>query len=257
MRVRQTSKRGVGAYNEDRVAAAGEWAFVLDGATAPSGVESGCIHGVTWLVDRLSESLQALMDTDMSLADVLACAISRVRYAHGGHCDLANPDSPSATAALARHSDQGLDYLVLADSAVLFALEDGGVRAVSDTRVDRLPGGRPYPRQLVRASRNTPGGFWVASTAPEAAYEAVTGTVRTNEFALLSDGCTRLVEYYGHSWEAVWNHLRVRGPKALVDWVRAEERSKGVPLGKVHDDATALHARLAAQPVRSLAPLGG
>ncbi|TDQ47985.1 protein phosphatase 2C domain-containing protein [Actinorugispora endophytica] len=252
MRIRQASRRGVAANNEDRIGAGADWAFVLDGATAPSGVASGCAHDVSWLVDRLAEALRVTLGTPMPLPDALAVAIERVRYAHGGGCDLDNPDSPSATAVLARRSEHGLDYLVLADSAVLFAQDDGTVRAVSDDRVDRLPGGRPYSRQLVRESRNTPGGFWVASTVPEAAYQAVLGTARASEFALMSDGCTRLVDYYGHTWESVWRHLRERGPHSLVDWVRAEEVRNGVPLGKIHDDATVLHAVFTPDQARRL-----
>lgn len=253
MRTRQASRRGIGLDNEDRVGAGTDWAFVLDGATAPSGVTSGCRHDVSWLVDRLAEALRCALGTPMPLPDVLAVAIDRVRYAHGGGCDLANPDSPSATVALARRSEHGLDYLVLADSAVLFPQPDGTVRAVSDDRVDRLPGGRPYSRRLVRESRNSPGGFWVASTEPEAAYHAVLGTARANEFALMSDGCTRLVEYYGHTWESVWRHLRTRGPHSLIDWVREEEGRNGVALGKLHDDATVLHSVFAPAPARVLA----
>ncbi|KUP96922.1 protein phosphatase 2C domain-containing protein [Thermobifida cellulosilytica] len=253
MRIRQASRRGVGAHNEDRLGAGANWAFVLDGATAPSGVDSGCIHDVSWLVDQLAEALRITLSTPMPLTDALAVAIERVRYAHGGSCDLDNPDSPSATVALARRHEEGFDYLVLADTAVVFADEDGTVRAVSDDRVDRLPGGRPYSRELVRKSRNAPGGFWVASTVPEAAYEALTGTVRTSEFALMSDGCSRLVDYYGHTWEQVWEHLRLHGPHSLVDWVRAEERRHGVALGKLHDDATVLHAVFAPEQIRRLA----
>jgi len=253
MRIRQASRRGVGANNEDRLGSGADWAFVLDGATAPAGVDSGCIHDVCWLVDQLAEALSVTLNTPMPLTDALAVAIERVCYAHGGQCDLNNPDSPSATVALARRCDDGFDYLVLADTAVVFAQGDGTVQAVSDDRVDRLPGGRPYSRQLVRESRNAPGGFWVASTVPEAAYEALTGTVRGNEFALMSDGCSRLVDYYGYSWADVWNHLRAYGPHSLVDWVRREERRHGVKLGKLHDDATVLHAVFAPDQARRLA----
>lgn len=183
-----------------------------------------------------------------SLTDVLAGAIERTRAAHGGACDLDNPDSPSSTVALVRRADREvpagdrLEYLVLADSTVLFELDGGRVTAVTDDRLDHLPGGRPYSRELVRAHRNAPGGFWVAATRVEAAHEARTGTVAAEggRFALLTDGCSRLVEYYGHSWEQVWLHLHRKGAESLVSRVRAEERRRGVPRGKLHDDATAL-----------------
>ena len=44
-----------------------------------------------------------------------------------------------------------------------------------DDRTSHLPGGRPYSYALVSSLRNQPGGFWVASTNPKAAYEAVQG----------------------------------------------------------------------------------
>ncbi|RCV52250.1 protein phosphatase 2C domain-containing protein [Marinitenerispora sediminis] len=247
MRVSYASDQGVGADNEDHAAAGTNWAFVLDGATAPHGVDTGCRHGVRWLVGQLAGALTAELSADRPergrpLADLLAAAIERTRAGHGASCDLANPDSPSSTAAVVRRTGAGFDYLLLADSTALFPAPDGGVTAVTDDRLDRLPGGRPYSPELVRAARNTPGGFWVAGTDPRAAHEAVTGSVPSTDgrFALMSDGCSRLVEYYGHGWQAVWDRLVESGPAALVAWVRAEERRHGVPRGKPHDDATAL-----------------
>ncbi|GAB3208517.1 Protein phosphatase 2C [Marinactinospora thermotolerans DSM 45154] len=243
------SERGVGARNEDYAAAAMDWAFVLDGATAAPGVDSGCRHDVRWLVERLGAALAWELSAARrpTLPDALAGAIERVRADHGGGCDLGNPDSPSATVAVARRAEDGagVEYLVLADSAVLLPDPDGKVTVVCDDRLDHLPGGRPYSRELVSASRNVPGGFWVASTVAEAAHEAVTGSVRCEDprFALLTDGCTRLAEYYGHPWSSVWEHLDEHGPDSLISWVRAEERRHGVPRGKRHDDATALYAR--------------
>ncbi|ASU85352.1 hypothetical protein CDO52_23420 [Nocardiopsis gilva YIM 90087] len=256
MRIGYASEQGQGAVNEDRVAAGVDWAFVLDGATAPPGVDSGCRHGVGWLVDRLAWGLTAELGAEHRppLPDVLAAAIERTRAAHGGDCDLENPDSPSSTVAIVRRSDTDarpggrgrtdiqLEYLVLADSAVLFATEDGRVTAVSDDRLDHLPGGRPYTREVVRAARNAPGGFWVAGARTEAAYAALTGTTASahGRFALMTDGCTRLVEYYGHTWEQVWLHLHKNGPASLISWVRDEEHRRGVIRGKRHDDATVL-----------------
>ncbi|GAA3763487.1 hypothetical protein HDA32_004655 [Spinactinospora alkalitolerans] len=247
MLIRYASEQGDGEHNEDYVAAGTDWAFVLDGATAAPGVRTGCRHGVRWLVHRLGAALATELSSARRrpLPDALAGAIDRTRDAHDG-CDLGNPDSPSATAAVARRTEDGLDYLVLADSAVLFPGPDGTVTAVSDDRLDHLPGGRPYSLELVRASRNVRGGFWVAGTAVEAAYEAVTGSVRPADgrLALMTDGCTRLVEHYGHAWSSVWRHLVDSGPESLIAWVRTEERRNGVERGKTHDDATALYAEL-------------
>jgi Protein phosphatase 2C len=234
-----------GAVNEDYVTAGPGWAVVLDGATAPTGVDSGCRHDVAWLVHRLAAALSARLvaGSGGSLADVLADAIKDVGAAHGDTCDLANPDSPSSTVAMARWGEGLVECLVLADSPILVGHTDGTVTVVDDDRIMRLPGGLPYTLELVRSQRNRPGGFWVASTSRTAAYEAVTATFPEDEVAavaMLTDGVTRLVERYGSTWPDLLAELRRSGPDHVIDLVRQAERAAPAPWGKPHDDATAL-----------------
>jgi hypothetical protein len=237
-----------GVVNEDYVAAGPDWAVVLDGATAPAGVDSGCVHDVAWLVHRLAAALSAGLagstgEAGESLGDVLAAAIKQVCAAHADTCDLANPDSPSSTVALARWGRGRLECLVLADSPIAVHLRDGSIAVVEDDRIMGLPGGPPYTLELVRAQRNRPGGFWVASTSQAAAYEAVTATFPESgidTMALLTDGVTRLVERHGHTWRDLIGELRTGGPDHVIGLVRAAERAAPAAYGKVHDDATAL-----------------
>jgi hypothetical protein len=234
-----------GVVNEDYVAAGPDWAVVLDGATAPAGVDSGCVHDVAWLVHRLAAALSAGLagSTGESLGDVLAAAIKQVCAAHADTCDLANPDSPSSTVALARWGRGRLECLVLADSPIVVHLRDGSIAVVEDDRIMRLPGGPPYTLELVRAQRNRPGGFWVASTSQAAAYEAVTATFPEEEVdavAMLTDGVTRLIDRYRRTWRDVMEELRTGGPDHVIDLVRAAELAEPAGRGKAHDDATAL-----------------
>jgi hypothetical protein len=219
---------------------------VLDGATHLDGVDTGCVHDVPWLVRHLAAALIGqLAASAASLAEILAGAIEATRRAHAGPCDLANPDSPSSTVAMVRVAGGALDCLVLGDSPVL--LRAGAtITPVTDDRVDHLqPGGRPYSRALVRAKRNAPGGFWVASTDPGAAREAIcVSAAGVTHAALLTDGVTRLVGRYGYDWPGVFAVLGRDGPAALIDRVREAERI-APPAGKPHDDATAVYARLA------------
>ncbi len=239
--------------NEDLAIAGPSWAVVIDGATAPAGVDSGCAHDVAWLVARLGGALAARLSADAPtpaptpLPALLADAIADTVEAHGSGCDLGNPDSPSATVALVRAAGGRLDYLVLGDSPVLLGLAGGGVRVVADDRLERLPGGRPYSLELVRRMRNAPGGFWVAAARPEAAAEAVHGSVDLRELraaGLCTDGVTRLVDWYGWTWDDLAAELETRGPRAAVEAVRALETARGPMRGKLHDDATAVWARL-------------
>lgn len=244
-----------GKPNEDYAVTGPDWAILLDGATAPAGVDSGCIHDVPWLVRHLAAGIVAgLVFTGSPLPEILAEAIGHTCKAHEGTCDLSNPDSPSSTAAILRVSGGALDYLVLGDTDLLL-YQDGQARVVHDDRTEHLPGGRPYSYQLVREHRNQPGGFWVASTKPEAAHKALYGRVGyVAEAALLTDGVVRLADWYGWDWERMFTVLRHDGgPAGLIRRVRDTERAQGVPFGKKHDDATAIYVsgilRNAGEPV--------
>lgn len=225
-----------------------DFVVVLDGATAPAGVESGCVHSVAWLVGRLATQLAIplLGRSRAPLAEVLADTILAVRAEHEDTCDLANPDSPSSTVAMVRISDEQVEHLVLADSPIVLRGPDRHVTVLADNRIDLLP---EYTLESVRRWRNQPGGFWVAGTDPKAAYEAVAGTTEraaVEAVALLTDGASRYSERYGHSWEDLVDLLETAGPRALVDQVRRYDRAAAVGSfrGKRHDDATAVLCRL-------------
>ncbi|MEV5411015.1 protein phosphatase 2C domain-containing protein [Thermopolyspora sp. NPDC052614] len=235
-----------GGRNEDFVVAGPSWVVVLDGATARADVDSGCRHDVSWLVGQLGSALarQLVTRAEESLPTLLAAAIRGTMAAHGDVCDLGNPDSPSSTVAVLRERAGLVEYLVLCDSSVVLRGVDGTLAVVHDDRVDRLPGGRPYSVELVRSSRNRVGGFWVASTCPEAAGEALTGAVpagAVDGVLMVTDGVSRLVEWYGRTWEEVVATAAKDGPGRLVEQVREAETEHGPRGGaKRHDDATAV-----------------
>ncbi|WP_285699357.1 protein phosphatase 2C domain-containing protein [Actinomadura sp. NBRC 104412] len=231
--------------NEDFAVAGPGWAVVLDGATPRPGVDSGCVHGPGWLVRRLGGELagRLALQGREPLADVLAESIKATSEAHARTCDLDNPDSPSTTVAMLRWGDDAVEWLALADSPLL--LDVGAeVRVIQDDRVNKLPS---YTTEAVRAARNSPGGFWVASTRPEAADQALTGqTQGVRRAALLSDGAARLVERFGlMTWAELLDLVDDEGPRELIRRTRRAEREQRVEgvRGKRFDDATALLVR--------------
>lgn len=232
-----------GAVNEDYVIAGPAWVAVLDGATAPRGVASGCVHDVPWLVRTLARAVMERVEGADPLTEVLAGAIAATMGAHAGTCDLAHPHSPSSTISILRRTGDRLDYLVLCDSPISVLRADGSVEVIHDDRTDHLLGGRPYSLELVESSRNRPGGFWVASTDPAAAFEALTGAVAVagvRGVGMFTDGVTRLVDWYGRSWAELTASASESGPASLLAQVRAAEQAHGTPRpGKLHDDATA------------------
>ncbi|MFD0685684.1 protein phosphatase 2C domain-containing protein [Actinomadura fibrosa] len=233
-----------GRPNEDFVAAGPGWVVLLDGATAPPGVDSGCRHDPAWLVRRIGGQIAARMalEDGKPLPDLVAEAIKVTGEAHTATCDLGNPDSPSSTVSLLRRREDVVEWFVLADSPIV--MDVGEVLVFRDDRVDRLPS---YTFEAVRRSRNSPGGFWVAGTRPEAAYEGLTGEVPVRGLrraAVLSDGASRLVERFGRlDWDGLLRLLDREGPRELVRRTRDAEASAAVAGGKRYDDATAVLVR--------------
>jgi hypothetical protein len=242
-----TSEPTPGQPNEDFVITGPTWAIVLDGASPSPSVDTGCIHDVPWFVRHLGAELTRLLTTSptIPLDDALACAITATRRLHEHTCHLANPDSPSATVVAVRQRDDQLDYLTLADSPLIVDT-DGEVRAIVDDRTAHLS---DYSIEGVRAARNHPGGFYVASTNPDAAYKAIRGTLPTatvRRAALLSDGAARLVERFDlMDWPELLDLLVTDGPASLIRRTRQAERAetdaeRTTRRGKQHDDATAV-----------------
>lgn len=253
--------------NEDFAAVTSNAAVVIDGAGTPPGSDSGCIHGVAWYSRMLGASFtHQVANTEQPMTECLADAIRDVTALHASTCDLQHPGSPSATVTAIRDQGDALEYLVLADSPLVFDITDEPVvicdnrEAVVGTRyraaMDATPNGsnahasalRKYV-ETMRTHRNREGGFWIASTDPDAARHSLTGTVHIEEIrsvALLTDGASRAVDRFNlMTWTSLIAVLESRGPAELLSQVRlAEERDfdgKRWPRGKTHDDATAIY----------------
>lgn len=243
---------GGAAANEDLVLVSDSWALVLDGVTRYP--DDGCVHDVPWYVTQLAAALAAALTAGGELSEVLRRGIAAVTEAHRDTCDVGDPVTPAATAALARFDGDRFEWLVLGDSAVVIARAGSELRAESDDRLARLPDPprsemvghvRRYPVGYIAEVRNRPGGFWVASSDPDAADQALTGSeplTGIDTAALLTDGVTRLVERYGRTWSQLLELAATGGPRRLIDEVRAEERAdrRFGPNAKRHDDATAV-----------------
>jgi Protein phosphatase 2C len=242
-----------GGQNDDFLLIAPTWAFVLDGVSVLQGDKVGCTHGVRWYVSRLASGLASglALSDGQTLADILFDAIAATATMHGEGCDVKNPMTPAATVAIARAEAGRLDWLVLGDAAVSWQYATGEAEARTDDRLDHLKGVpiiegpvRRYDQSYIARLRNAPGGFWVAAAQPEAAREALTGSVSLDTLCrvgLFSDGVTRLVERYGSSWAGLFDTAHRLGPRALIEAVREAEANDPDPSrwrGKPHDDAT-------------------
>jgi len=257
--------------NEDFIAATAGVVVVIDGASVPAGLGTGCVHGTAWFARRLGTHLLALLTTqaDRSPADSLAQAITDVAALHADTCDLSHPGSPSATVAILREQPRAIDCLVLGDTTILLE-EPTGIRVLTDNRLEHVAGGQhqamhqhatgsaDHARSFAalvteqRRHRNHPAGFWVASTDPSAAQHALTDTAPRDGLhraAVLSDGATRLVDRFSVlDWPSFLDVLAKEGPDAIIAQVRVAESSdpdgRRWPRGKRHDDASAAFCHL-------------
>ncbi|MBH1937828.1 protein phosphatase 2C domain-containing protein [Streptomyces sp. AV19] len=274
MQVSMASAQGAGAANEDSVHVSPTGVVVLDGLSAPQDLPMGCIHGTPWFVRQLGARLINLIgDNAVALREALRTAIAEVNDLHRGTCALDQDAVPATTVVMVRERDDVLDYLVLSDNVLVLDLGDEGVQTVTDKRVEEvageemraaLQGPTGTPEHAARVSalvtvqrqlRNRPGGYWVASTNPAAADEAITGTVelgQVRQAALLTDGASRLADSFGAlSWVQLLDLLRTEGPAALIARTRAVELADPVgerwPRFKQSDDATAAYVRWSAR----------
>jgi hypothetical protein len=102
--------------------------------------------------------------------------------------------------------------------------------------MDALPSGSPDHTvelrrymETMRGFRNRPDGFWVASSNPDAADGAITGTIETSSIhaaLLLSDGASRLTDRFAlATWSQLVQLVTDQGPDALISRVRDAERT--------------------------------
>ncbi|MFJ5680258.1 hypothetical protein [Streptomyces sp. NPDC093097] len=269
MQVSIASAQGVGNANEDGVFVSPVGVVVLDGLSAPSDLPMGCVHGTPWFVRQLGTCLINLIGDDtVSLREALRGAISEINERHRDTCALSQEAVPASTVVIIRERGQVLEHLVLSDNVLVLDLGSEGIRTITDKRVEEVAGDEMRAAlrgptgtsehaarvsELVtvqRRLRNQPGGYWVASTDPAAADEAIIGATdvaQVQQAALLTDGASRLADTFDLlSWAQLLDLLRLEGPAALITRTRETELADPVgerwPRFKRSDDATAAHA---------------
>lgn len=247
MRAHLLTDEALPGADEDAAGVLGEVAVVLDGAGVPQRFRAGCHHSVAWYSHTLAAHLLLrAYDPARTLREALADAITAVRDLHADQCDL-DAGSPSATVVAVRRREDRLEHLVLCDSSLLLHHCDGTVRRITDDRVDHLVLA-DHSAPSVEAMRNAPGGFWLARHEPEAADEALTGSVPLADLRavhLVSDGITRAIDRLGLHTPASLSETLLTAPEELLEQLRTTERALDPARRprKIHDDATALTLR--------------
>ena len=248
--------------NEDFFTVSPSVGVIVDGATARG--DTGCRHGVAWYAAQLGSHAHHLLLSGAALPGAVAAAITAVTDSHRGSCDVDHPGTPSAAIGLVRVAGGHIEWCVLGDVVILLDTADG-LRLATDTHdhvaaperqeADRYAIGTPEKtealvrmKQVETAARNTPGGFWVAATAPEAADHAKHGKLpadRVSRILMLTDGAARLVSDFDLAeWVEVLTLVSDKGTAELIRLVREAEEADPAgtrwPRNKKSDDATAV-----------------
>lgn len=191
------STPGTEHVNHDRWGAVNRTAWVIDGATRTSSAP------ISDYVASLDAALTAhAADDSLSLSELLASAIAQIAADYSG-------TNVSATVAMARQRPHGgWDWLVLGDSAVAYA-DENGTHLIQDTRLACVGVAQRARKRAIElheldgahlkdakaallaaedAARNVRGGFWVAADRPDAAMHAVTGSTSAEDLVLMTDG---------------------------------------------------------------------
>jgi len=255
--------------NEDAIAATSQVIAVIDGVTAPQGLETGCVHGTPWYARNLSSRIVVTEQSAIELRVVLARAIADVADSHRATCDLESEGTPSGTVAILRLTDKSLDYLVLSDATVVIETVSG-VIAVTDKGVEQVAGSLANAAKTARVGtferktrleefvseqrkwRNVKGGYWLAGAVPEAAEHALVGSVPLSDVrsaAAMTDGASSLVDLYAQlTWDEAPSRLAKVGPHGWIEHVRrVEVEDSDVtrwPRFKRGDDATLAYMEL-------------
>ena len=225
---------------------AGELAWVLDGATRFTSKES---TQVTDWVSRLNSAIKTSYRNtpEATLNDILADAI--LSAATDG-----STFHPSATVAMVRFIEGDAEWLVLGDAAVLISSRNGQVTWAQDRRISRVGMEVREARREARHAgderrastltidllrleddhRNKKGGFWVAQTNPDAAYQAISGMTRQATSAILmSDGVANEIRL-GHlgSFEKA-SERASQEPESVMQELRSLLVNRGAPINNI------------------------
>jgi hypothetical protein len=208
--------------SEDRFGTSGPMAWILDGASTvvPEKDVTGGPGDAVWLVERLGSELKTLCYEPQPLKDLVAEALRNTAAAAREEWERTPAVPPSAALGVVRHAGDHVQFLVLADVSLVLRSE-AGAQWFIDRRVDdhneparhamfdalrdedltfeqlsaRI---RPLLAEPRRSKMNRPGGYWVASTDPEAAHHALTGTVDgVDDVVVATDGFMRALDLFG------------------------------------------------------------
>lgn len=247
---------------EDLVGGSNNFYWLLDGATPPAGKGN---HKLTVeYVRTLDHYFKEFAKTANDPEDLLFNAIKSTRIVFEQKGVIINP--PSSTVIIVQVLRDCLRYLVLGDSYLCVCtgeevvtitdkrLASVAVNERTEVRTLREQGVSENSTEYIEArrrlifaeesSRNKAGGYWIAELNPDAAKEAIVGTLPLpNLVFAVTDGLERLVSVFGvyPGLKELGNTIIEKGDRHIFDQLRLLEEDQQNfkrPISSKHDDAS-------------------
>ena len=273
VRILDVATLAAGPINEDRAGAAGDLAWVIDGATdVVDAPLTSYPTDASWIAETLDTQLRdlaTLAATDLALlpatlAPRLETAFQRVAKRQ----PIGRQEHPSAAGLIVRARDTRLEYVVVGDCSLVLRTPDGAkrvgvddadagdvwvakaVREIHGQYSDALPDQvreRLWPQlRSARSAMNESYGVFSLTRPPAKFVKSGSEAVLAGTMVLLAtDGLMRLVDVFGrYTVETLLEAASRRGLSSLLMEVRslenADEYCREFPRAKCHDDATGL-----------------
>ncbi|HEY8275921.1 MAG TPA: hypothetical protein VIG52_02880 [Methyloceanibacter sp.] len=275
VRILDVATLAAGPINEDRAGAAGDLAWVIDGATdVVDAPLTSYPTDASWIAETLDTQLRDLATvaaTDLALlpatlAPRLETAFQRVAKRQ----PIGRQEHPSASGLIVRAKDTRLEYVVVGDCSLVLRTTNGAkrvgvddsdagdvwvakaVRGIQGQYSDAMPDQvreRLWPQlRIARSAMNESDGYGVFSlTRPPAKFvKSGSEAVLAGTMVLLAtDGLMRLVDVFRrYTVETLLEAASRRGLSSLLMEVRslesADDYCREFPRAKCHDDATGL-----------------
>lgn len=262
--------------NEDAIGAAGDFAWVLDGATGLGrNLVAPATSDAAWLAQTISADLSAAcaQPDDRPTQEIVRAVLTQVqaRYHQALAGQAVEPfERPTAAGILLRMQADHLELTSFGDCRAIFmgadglesfgggvveALDHASIAALKAVFAAQPEASLAQAREAIwpllrsqRANFNTEGGYWALAPDPAVAKHGQQrrlprGPAGTASLLLASDGFTRLWDVF--ALLAPEDALRIcvdGGGGALYARLRAAERAdpqaRAFPRIKQHDDAS-------------------
>lgn len=265
-------------FNEDVVGFTKTCGFIIDGASGLTKTNvTNFENDVYWYVSQLKEMLNANLDSDKSLKEILKDSIKIIRnrfYSIANNYNINTLDFPSAAIAITRLRNNKIEYFILGDCSIVLKYVDGKTHYLKDDRVTKFDnqvikniieenekntnqnkifkGFSEKTLSMLRDNRlkkNTDSGYWILEFDQKAIDKGLYGNFPTTGLLgaiLMSDGFSCAIDNYRLiESKSIFDYVKIYGLEKVYTSIRDIEKDdvdcRKYPRLKKSDDCSAIY----------------